>query len=64
MKVKALKGFAGVISMSAGETREIADDAVARELLRAGYIVEQKAAEAQEAVIVKTTPKTRGRKSR
>jgi hypothetical protein len=64
MKVKALKGFAGVISMYAGETREIADDAVARDLLRAGYIVEEKVAEAKEAVVVKATPKTRGKKSR
>lgn len=69
MRVKALKGFAGVISMRRGETREIADDAVARDLLRAGYIAVDKAVEAKEAEIVaeakpKTTPKTRAKKSR
>lgn len=67
MRVKALKSFAGAISMGAGETREIADDAVARDLLRAGYIVADKAADAQEAEIVerpKVTPKAKAKKSR
>lgn len=51
MKVKALVSFAGAISMGAGEIRDI-DEADARDLLRAGYIVEDKADKAQEAEIV------------
>lgn len=63
MKVKALKGFAGVISMYAGETREIADDAVARDLLRAGYIVEEKVYNAKEAeVVTKPVSKAKSKK--
>lgn len=67
MRVKALKGFAGAISMRKGEIREIADDAVARDLLRAGYIVADKAADAKEAEIVerpKATPKAKAKKSK
>ncbi len=65
MRVKALKSFAGSISMAAGETREIADDAVARDLMRAGYIVAEKTADAEEAVIVqKTTTKAKAKKSK
>ena len=51
MKVKALVSFAGVVSMGAGETRDI-DDNIARDLLHAGYVIEDKADKAQEAEIV------------
>lgn len=52
MRVKALVSFAGVLTMRRGETKEIADDAVARDLLRAGYIAVEKVADAKEAEIV------------
>ena len=39
-KVKALTSFAGIISMSAGEVAEIADNAVLKDLLSAGYVEE------------------------
>ena len=51
MKVKALVSFAGAVSMYAGETRDI-DDNIARDLLHAGYVIEDKADKAQEAEIV------------
>lgn len=40
MKYVALKDFVGVISMSVGEVREIADVSIAKDLLSAGYIRE------------------------
>ena len=43
MLVKAIESFAGKISMCAGEVREIADHAIAEDLLNAGYIEEVKA---------------------
>lgn len=43
MLVKALVGFAGKVSMHAGEIKEIEDDAIAKDLLNAGYIEEVKA---------------------
>lgn len=39
---KALVSFSGVISMAAGDVREIADPAIAADLMRAGYIQEMK----------------------
>ena len=42
MAYKAVIGFCGVVSMAAGEVREIPDPAVAADLLKAGYIVEIK----------------------
>ena len=39
---KALKSFSGVISMHEGELREIDDDELVADLLRAGYIEEVK----------------------
>ena len=60
MKLKAIKSFAGKISMCAGDVREVKDEFIARDLLRAGYAE----IEAQEAKIVekpvekpKATPK-------
>lgn len=49
MRVKALKGFAGKVTMYAGEVKDIPDDAVARDLLAAGYV---KKIEPEEAKIV------------
>lgn len=42
MKVKALKSFVGKICMSAGEIREIVDEKLAKDLLAAGHVVEEK----------------------
>ena len=43
MLVKAVKNFVGKICMSIGEIREIADEKLAKDLLRAGHVVEVKA---------------------
>lgn len=43
MKYKAKVNFCGVVNMAAGEVKEIADAAIAKDLLRAGYIEEDKA---------------------
>lgn len=43
MLVKAQVSFSGALVMHLGETREIANDEIAKDLLRAGYIVEVKA---------------------
>lgn len=64
MKVKALVGFAGAVSMAAGETKEL-DEAIARDLLRAGYIVEDVADKAQEAeIVVKPASKAKSKKTK
>ena len=36
---KATKSFSGIISMKKGDEREIKDEAVAMDLLRAGYVI-------------------------
>lgn len=38
MLLKALVSFGGKISMYAGEVREVEDDAIVQDLLRAGYV--------------------------
>lgn len=37
---KATKSFSGIISMKKGDVREIKDDEVAKDLIRAGYVIE------------------------
>ena len=39
---KALGSFSGLISMAKGETREIKDKEIIKDLLKAGYIEEVK----------------------
>jgi hypothetical protein len=42
--VKAKKSFAGIVTMGAGEVKEITDDAIVKDLLAAGYVEEVKQA--------------------
>lgn len=49
MKVKAINSFIGRVSMNIGDEREIIDKELAKDLIRAGYVVEIKATK-QEAV--------------
>lgn len=42
---KAKVTFGGVVSMTAGEVKDIPDVTIAKDLIRAGYIVEVKPAE-------------------
>lgn len=39
-KVKALTSFAGIVSMTAGEVGEVADEAILSDLVRVGYVEE------------------------
>lgn len=56
MKLKALKSFAGKISMYEGEVREVLDEAIAKDLLRAGHV--EKAKDVENSVEKSTsTPK-------
>lgn len=44
MMYKAIESFSGLITMAAGEMREIEDAYIAADLLKAGYIEEVKEA--------------------
>ena len=46
MLIKAKVSFAGLVTMSRGETREVCEE-VAADLLRAGYAVEVKSGKAK-----------------
>lgn len=64
MIYKAKISFGGIISMVEGQTAEIADPAIAKDLLKAGYIVEVKSAEKRKTAKAKENKKpTRARKS-
>lgn len=41
-KVRATISFAGIVTMGAGEEREIMDDHICKDLLKAGYVEEIK----------------------
>ena len=43
MKLKALKSFVGKIAMNIGEVKEIVDEKIAKDLIKAGHAVEVKA---------------------
>jgi hypothetical protein len=38
LKVRALKSFAGKVTMAVGEVREIKDEVILKDLLRAEYV--------------------------
>ena len=40
MAYRALRSFSGLVTMVKGEVREIADEEIVKDLLRAGYIVD------------------------
>ena len=40
MQYKALVSFTGLVSMACGDVREISDVSIAKDLLKAGYVVE------------------------
>jgi len=56
MKVKALKSFAGVVSMHANEIKNIANESIAKSLIACGYA--EKVAETAK----KSTTKESGKK--
>lgn len=40
MKIRAVENFSGLISMRKGEERELEDELLLKDLLKAGYVVE------------------------
>ena len=57
MLVKAKKSFAGLVTMGAGDTREITDEAIVKDLLGAGYIEEVKQASSKAPASASTKKK-------
>lgn len=57
MKIKALRSFAGTVSMYEGEVREVGDKYIVDDLLRAGY-----AEPAAEAVVISKKENTTSKK--
>lgn len=59
MLVKALTSFAGKVSMYAGEIREVAEETVAEDLIKAGYAVKYEAdKKGAKTVKEEVTPKS------
>lgn len=63
MAYKALTTFSGKIAMVKGEVREIADEKIAKDLIRAGYVVDlserQKAQAQTQTKSAKTSKKSK-----
>ena len=53
MQYKALVSFSGKVSMAMGEVREISDQSLADDLLRAGYIIPLEAKKEEKTEDVK-----------
>jgi len=58
MEYRAKVSFSGIISMAAGQVAEIADPAIAKDLLKAGYIEEVKPATKSKATSNKRRSKS------
>ena len=56
-KVKAKVSFAGVVTMGAGEVRNITDKEVLTDLIKAGYVEEVKSSTPSKATEKKTNKK-------
>lgn len=62
MHYKAIVSFSGKVSMASGQIREISDESLAKDLLRAGYIIPLEAKKEKEEKAEK--PKTRRKGSK
>lgn len=60
MAYRALISFSGLVSMVKGEVREIADEAVAKDLVRCGYI--EDLSEKQKAAAAKSSKPAKAKK--
>lgn len=63
MEYKAKVSFSGAISMAAGEVKTIPDAEVAKDLLKAGYIVEVKPADKTNAKVSTNKTEKKGAKA-
>ena len=61
MAYRALRSFSGIVTMGKGEVREINNEEVVKDLLRAGYIVDL--SEKQKAAKSSKPTKTKGGES-
>ena len=52
MQYEAIEGFSGIISMYKGEVREIPNEDLAKELVKAGFIKKYKPNDAKELKIL------------
>ena len=61
MQYKAIVSFSGKVSMAMGQVRDISDESLAKDLLRAGYIIplEAKPKEEKAEDVKVEKPKTR-----
>ena len=60
MQYKAIVSFSGKLSMAMGQVREISDESLAKDLLKAGYIIPLKADKiAKTEDIKEEKPKTK-----
>lgn len=62
MKVKAVISFSGILSMAAGEVRDLPNGDMLQDLLRAGYVLEESPTEqpAKKAVKKREAKRTAG----
>ena len=64
MAYKATIAFSGrKISMKKGDVRDITDEALAKDLLNAGYVIELEESKPQESKPVASKPKTSSKKT-
>ena len=64
MAFKATISFSGrKISMKKGDVRDITDEALAKDLLNAGYVIELDESKPQESKPVDSKPKTSSKKT-
>lgn len=59
MRYRAIVSFSGKISMAMGQVREISDESLVKDLLRAGYIIPLEAKEEKAKEVKAEKPKTR-----
>ena len=50
MQYKAIVSFSGKVSMAMGQVRDISDESLANDLLRAGYIIPLEAKHTEKAI--------------
>jgi hypothetical protein len=60
---KALISFSGLVSMAEGDVRDITDEALAKDLLNAGYVIELEESKPLESKPEASKPKTSSKKT-
>lgn len=63
MAYRALRSFSGLVTMVKGEVRDIADEEIAKDLIRAGYIVDLSEKQKEKAAKSSKPTKSKGGES-